>query len=360
MALNLNYDINKAMERIEDELIASMINNLKKHVVDETKQGMTWTQWQVEQLNALLVYQQTNATRFNRDFSEINKKIEALLRAYYNNGQTAEEARILQAIKQGYDANTAVSKGFYIVNNRKIDALVKAVTDDVKTAETAILRQANDVYRQIIYDAMNYVGTGSGTYAKAVDMATKDMRTAGLQCIQYKNGAKHTLEDYSEMALKTGCKRAYLTGEGTKRQEWGIYTVIVNRRSDRGIGGVCGKCAQFAGKVYIDDVWGEGSKSGISPVTGKKYPLLSDAIKAGLYHPRCRDSHTAYIEGITKAEPVYTRKELQQAQRAEAEEQRQQYIKRQAKSWQRQADYALDAENKAEAQARADAWKQRI
>ena len=117
---------------------------------------------------------------------------------------------------------------------------------------------------------------------------------------------------------------------------------------------------EYGGEVYIDDVWGEGSKSGISPVTGKKYPLLSDAIKAGLYHPRCRDSHTAYIEGITKAEPVYTRKELQQAQRAEAEEQRQQYIKRQAKSWQRQADYALDAENKAEAQARADDWKQRI
>lgn len=44
----------------------------------------------------------------------------------------------------------------------------------------------------------------------------------------YKNGARHTLSDYADMCLKTATKRAYLTGEGEKRKEWGIAAVIMN------------------------------------------------------------------------------------------------------------------------------------
>ena len=42
----------------------------------------------------------------------------------------------------------------------------------------------------------------------------------GLNCVEYKNGARHTLADYAEMAFRTASKRAYLQG-GEKRQEWG-------------------------------------------------------------------------------------------------------------------------------------------
>ena len=49
MALNTDYDIEKAFRAIEDELIASMIRNLDGHRAEETKEGFNWTQWQVEQ-----------------------------------------------------------------------------------------------------------------------------------------------------------------------------------------------------------------------------------------------------------------------------------------------------------------------
>lgn len=41
MALNTDYDIEKAFRAIEDELIASMIRNLDGHRAEETKEGLT-------------------------------------------------------------------------------------------------------------------------------------------------------------------------------------------------------------------------------------------------------------------------------------------------------------------------------
>lgn len=160
------------------------------------------------------------------------------------------------------------------MNDRKLDALIHSVTHDVEKAEVAILRMANDKYRKAMFNAQIYANTGAGTYEKAIDMATKDMLYAGLNCIVYKNGARHTLKDYASMAIRTASKRAYLQGEGDKRKEWGISTVILNKR-----GNACPLCAPFAGKVFIDDIWSGGDQS------DGKYPLLSTAVRAGLYHP---------------------------------------------------------------------------
>lgn len=183
---------------------------------------------------------------------------------------------------------------FFKTNERKLDTLIKATTHDMSKAETAVLRMANDQYRKIIFNAQVMANTGAGTCAKAVDMATKEFLSAGINCIQYRNGRRVNIKSYIEMALRTANKRAYLQGEGAKRKEWRIYTVILNKR-----GNPCPLCAPFVGKVFIDDVWSGGHKDGISPVTGVKYPLLSEAIKKGLYHPNCKDAHTTYFEGIS-------------------------------------------------------------
>lgn len=363
--LNLDYDVSKAFSRIEDELIASMIRNLRTHKVEEINSGMQWAQWQALQLRALLDYQTRNRSKYARDFSSINKKIEKLLRTFYAKGSADEERRILQAIKRGFKVrgkNAGASQGlsvgeFFHINERKLEALISATHHDMSNAETAILRRADDIYRKVIFDAQAYVNTGAGTYEKAVDMATRDMRTVGLQCVTYKDGSQHTLEDYADMALRTGVKRSYLSGEGSMRQGWGIYTVIVNRRSDRGPGGVCSDCVRFVGKVYIDDVWGGGPGDGISPVTGKKYPLLSSAIADGLYHPRCRDSHTTYFEGISTMGDPYTREELQEAVDAQAIERRAKEIARHIESWQRRERYALSDEEKDTCRRHLAQWK---
>lgn len=345
------YDVGAAFAAIENELMQSMIRNMSRHKQEEIDEGKRWSMWQAEELHSLEKYRKENQKKFQKDFKRINDRMEGLIREAKSEGEMKQEIAILEAIKQGFPAKR-VSKGmtaeFFRLNERKLDALIKATTSDMKRAEVAILRMANDRYRKAIFNAQVYANTGAGTYEKAVDMATKDMLSSGLNCVEYANGARHTLADYADMAIRTACKRAYLQGEGEKRQEWGITTVIINRRTD-----ACPLCMPFEGVVMIDDVWSGGSKE------DGKYPLLSDAIAAGLYHPRCRDSHTTYFPGISTApDNRWTKRQIADVEEQAKQEARQQYAKRQADKYQRLADGSLDPENKEQYQRKAEQWEE--
>ena len=50
------YDLAEAFQRIENELIASMIRNMDRHRAEETAEGYNWSMWQAEQLKACLLY----------------------------------------------------------------------------------------------------------------------------------------------------------------------------------------------------------------------------------------------------------------------------------------------------------------
>lgn len=341
--------IDNAFEAIEQELISSMIRNMSRHRAEELKEGYEWSMWQVEQLKALEKYKLENQKKYSRQFKSINTQIGELIWQARQKGGTEQEVQILRAIKNGfknYKPITATTQAeFFKLNTRKLEALVKATTQDMEKAEHAILRRANDQYRKAIFNAQMYANSGAGTYEKAVDMATKDMLSRGLDCIEYKNGARHTLSDYADMAIKTASKRAYLQGEGEKRQEWGISTVIVNKR-----GNPCPKCLPFVGKVLIDDVW-SGGKASDGP-----YPLMSKAMARGLYHPRCKDGHTTYFPGISTADDTWTKDELKGIEKSYKKDQDQQYAKRQAIKYKRLSEYSLDPENQKYYKVKVDKW----
>ena len=342
------YDIGAAFQAIEDELIKSMIRNMDRHRAEETKEGIEWSMWQAEQLKALEKYKLENQKRYRGQFRDLNKEMGELIRQARQTGNMQQEIKILDAIRKGFPAKK-ISQGataeFFRMNDRKLEALIKATTNDMQQAETAVLRMANDQYRKAIFNAQVYANSGAGTYEKAVDMATRDMLSRGLNCVEYANGARHTLADYADMAIRTASKRAYLQGEGEKRQEWGITTVIVNKR-----GNPCPKCLPFVGKVLIDDVWSGGKKS------DGPYPLMSKAIAAGLYHPRCKDSHATYLPGISTADDTWTREELDAVERANQKETKRQYAERQAEKFRRLVAYSLDKENQERYMAKREEW----
>lgn len=346
------YDITAAFRAIENELIASMIRNMDRHRAEETKEGYEWSMWQAEQLKELEKYKKANSKRFQKKFSRLNEIAEELIRQAKEKGGMDQEIEILKAIRNGFQGAKRADRGalgeFFKLNEDKLEALVKATTDDMKKAETAVLRMANDQYRKAIFNAQVYANTGAGTYEKAVDMAVQDMLAAGLNCVEYKNGARHTLSDYADMVIRTASKRAYLQGEGEKRKEWGISTVIVNKR-----GNPCPKCLPFCGKVLIDDVWSGGKKE------DGPYPLMSKAVEAGLYHPRCKDAHTTYFPGISTMDDTWTKEELEAIGQGNRQEVRQQHVKRQQEKYERLAKYSLDAEDKRRYQRIAGEWEER-
>lgn len=375
------YDLAEAFRRIENELMASMIRNMARHRVEEIGEGYEWSMWQAEMLKSLERYKRNNRRKYGKQFKSINSQIAALIREARVQGCMRQETAILRAIQRGWkfpqipegilqvmeglegadisqkiprllemllEGKTGKFTGeFFGLNDRKLDALIKATMQDMEKAETAVLRKANDDFRKAIFNAQVYANTGAGTYEQAVDMATKDMLSRGLNCVEYANGARHTLADYADMAIRTASKRAYLQGEGEMRKKWGIHTVIMNKR-----GNPCPKCLPFCGKVLIDDVW-----SGGSPDDGP-WPLMSRAIGAGLYHPRCKDSHTTYFPGITTADGSWTEEELEAIGQSSRQEARQQYAERQAAKFGRLAKYSLDPENHVKYQKKADEWEE--
>lgn len=337
--INDQYDIGAAFEAIENELIASMIRNFERHKQTELDEKKRWSMWQTEMLKSLEKYKHDNRKKYGKKFKDINQTIKVLIGLARTEGGMEQEERILEAIAKGFPAKRIAKGGtaeFFKVNNRKLEALIQATVQDMQKAETAVLRMANDQYRKIIYNAQVYANTGAGTYEKAVDMATKDFLSAGLNCIEYSNGARHTLADYADMAIRTASKRAYLQGEGQMRQEWGLHLVVINKRGDN----PCPKCLPFVGKIMIDDVWSGGSRK------DGNYPLMSSAVAAGLYHPRCRDSHTTYFPGITRVDSKYNKQEIADIENAAKEETKQQYADREKKKYRRMAEFSIDAENK--------------
>lgn len=374
------YDLAEAFRKIEQELMESMIRNMARHRVEEIGEGYEWSMWQAEMLKSLEKYKRANRRKYGKPFKSINSQITALLREARAEGCMHQEIAILRAIERGWrhpwiperiqqmmetvEGADLVQKiprliemlkesrgggftgEFFGLNDQKLEALIKATKQDMERAETAILRKANDDYRKAIFNAQVYANTGAGTYEQAVDMATKDMLYRGLNCVEYANGARHTLADYADMAIRTASKRAYLQGEGEIRKEWGIHTVIMNKR-----GNPCPKCLPFCGKVLIDDVWSGGSAD------EGPWPLMSRAVEAGLYHPRCRDSHTTYFPGITTADGSWTEEELREIGLSNKREARQQYAERQAEKYGRLARYSLDLENQESYQKKADKWE---
>ena len=354
-----DYDIGAAFQRIEDELIDSMMRNLRRNHLDwEDAEGFDWSQWQVEQLRYLEEYRTRNRKLFGPRFNTINSRINEAIAHAYDNGQKAEELRILEALANNRSARRMLGGGpirtqgdaFFRINERRLNALLQATQNDMQRAEQAVLRRADDQYRKIIFQSQVYANTGAGTVQKAVDMATKDFLMRGIDCIEYKNGARHTISDWADMAIKTANKRAYLWGEGQKRREWGIGLVEVIMPGGR----PCPECAVWRGKILVDDVYSGGQPDG-------KHQLLSEAMAAGFLHPRCKDSVETFFPWEDEPEPnPLEGEELAEAEAAEAEEARQNRAENMAGKWGRVADNMHDPGMKRQAEVRAEEWRESV
>lgn len=318
------YDIGKAFRELELSLIKSMSRTLQAHNNEVLAEGFNWTMWQAEKIRALDEFMAHQNIVCNAKFEEIHAEIDKMLNKLYQSGLNSEEKRILEAIKQGFVAS-APSDAFGSINKSRIKALMQAVKHDLQSAETAMLRMADDVYRKAIYNAQLYHSSGVTTLNQAVDMATNDFLSRGINCIEYANGARVGVDRWAEMAIRTAGTRAKLQGESAARDEYGINTVIVTARSV-----ACPMCVKWIGKVLYDDVY-----SNIE-VKDNKYPLLSTAIREGLYHPNCKDSHTTYFEGInTQSGEGLTDKEKAEAERVYNLQQQQRYNERMIRKYKR-------------------------
>lgn len=322
------YDIKSIMEEIEQDLIIRMKRTLWSHKEDEKAKGFNWPQWQALKIKQFEDYKNANKEIFNEKTKGLNRHIYKHIKDQFKEGASRTNK---EAIEAGFikKEDSQLGGSFFGLNHRKLDALIKSTKEDMKDVKYATLRMANDQYRQIIYKAQVYANIGAGTVKQAIDMATKDFLARGFNCIEYKDGSRHNIADYCDMAIRTANKRANLMGEGEMMQELGITTCYISKHN-----GACDKCSPWQGRVYIDDVWAGGKKE------DGKYPLLSTAIEGGLWHPRCKHGRSIYYEGINE-EP----EEVTQALNNEHEDEYTKVLQRQKRQYERLALGSLLPEN---------------
>lgn len=350
------YNLRRIFEEMELELVRSLRRNLSRHETEEKKEGFRWEMWQRAKLRNLRRYQKENREIVGKARPEVRKTINRAIRESYQDGQnlfTRAWSRIKRLFKKkppgvrfpegpiekSLDIPATQETAFFGVNDKKIRAMQEAEQNDLEKAEAAVLRRMDDVYRQTVYSEQIKLAAGGKTLDQAIDEATKQFLKKGIDCIEYKNGHRVNIASYAEMALRTASHRATLLGEGKKRDELGIHTVVVSAHAN-----TCPLCAPWQGKVLVDDVFSSGTKEEASRLG---YPLLSEAIEAGLLHPNCRHTIATYFPGIT---PIPEIPDEEKAQETYEAEQKQRAIERRIKKLKRIAEGTVDAKNRAYAQ----------
>ena len=288
------YDIEKIYSNMEKYLIKNIIRNLTSdlhsfHLKEEEELGFKWEAWQTAKLRDLQKFRRQNKDIVNSRTKGINKKIAALLNKEAMQGKKTAYKEYKEALTYGYNSSVQVKDSFFKMSSRKVRKLIGSVTNDFQKVNQATFRRSNDIYRQIIVEASMYKNTGVMTSKQAINKAIEDFKSRGINSIVYSNGSKHKISDYASMAIRTASTRAQLMGEGELRKKMGVSTIQMSKHSTS-----CKLCQPWEGKVLIDDVYSGGSKK------DGNYPLLSDAMKQGLYHPNCRHGHGTYFPELSK------------------------------------------------------------
>ncbi|WP_312907237.1 phage minor capsid protein [Tissierella praeacuta] len=385
------YNIRKIYEQMELELIASMKRNLSRHQEEEQKVGFKFEQWQGAKLRDLERFRKENRKIIDKYDTEIKNSIQIIILNTYKNAQdnvnrfimkikifinkltnkTIDDVyvkfpgdlepilkdienfaldplqetieRVLENARIWEEAPRPIDDVFFKSNDNKFNALMETVEKDFNDANVAVLRRMDDVYRQTIFRAQVHYNTGTITLDKAIDMATKDFLEKGIDAITYSDGKKVNIASYAEMALRTTNHRAYLMGEGKKRQEIGIPFVVASAHAT-----ACELCVPWQGKILIDDVYSGGKKE------DGPYPLLSEAMEKGFLHPNCRHNLSTYFPGITTLPKV---PDEEKALENYKYEQQQRYIERQIRKYKRLAEGSIDEENQKKYQDKVKEWQ---
>lgn len=304
----LNYrDVAKIFEEIEIMLISSLKRNLGYHKNEEKKYGFKWSAWQTEKLHSIDKFRRENLRIMNHYTNIIDTATRQIMIDEFAQGMNGINTAVPEDIP-GTLAEITREPVFFGVDDTKITRLTDNIVNLEKHAETAVLRTMDDVYRQTVNKAQLAMSTGT-PLQKAVDMAMQDFLNKGINCIVYRDGRRVNVADYVRMALRTTAARAAFYGQSAKIRYLGYDTVLVSSY------GMCSEtCLPWQGRVYIDDVFSlwdgeieersDGGLWGKSHYCGKWFPLLSNALHGGLFHPNCRHTITMWRDGDSIPEPM--------------------------------------------------------
>lgn len=343
---DFDKEIAEIYKDMELEMIKSMKRNLGLHIAEEAKTGIEYPQWQAIKIREMRKYQRQNRSLLKNSRRGMDKDIKDHIRDEMKQGSLHEMKRFKKAKGAGYKSAVAMKDSFFKINTKKVDSLINSVHSDFARADQAILRMMNDTYRSTIFKFGMYVSNGAYTEKQAYDAAVKDFLSRGLNCIEYKDGRRVNIADYTSMAIRTVNQRAYMAGEGEVRKQLGETLVIISHHATS-----CPLCQPFENKVLIDDVYSGGKAD------DGDYMLLSQAMAEGLFHPRCRHGLGTYYPELEDI--VHYDTEENRVNEYGTDKLNQAHVENMIQKYKRLTVGSVDPENIAKYQAKLNEWEKR-
>ncbi|MFI5993157.1 phage minor capsid protein [Streptomyces sp. NPDC051362] len=237
-------------------------------------------------------------------------------------------------------------------NAQAVDRLAAETVDLLTDRHRSILRNVEDQYRGIVAEVTATPLLGTGTRREATQDAMRRFADTGIRSFTDRAGRRWQLTSYAEMAVRTSVGRAATEAHMRTLGTAGVDLVTVSNAPRE-----CPLCRPWEGKVLSISAGGErtievehATEDG-RMVTVHVAGSLDEARRAGLQHPNCRHSVSAYTPDITRtdtAEPDPEGYEAGQRQRA---------IERNIRKHKNRAAAATTPEAKRAANAKVRQWQ---
>ncbi|MDQ0949325.1 hypothetical protein QFZ24_003248 [Streptomyces phaeochromogenes] len=189
-------------------------------------------------------------------------------------------------------------------NAQAVDRLAQEAVDVVTSTHRSILRAVVDGFRAIVAEVTATPLLGTGTRRQATQDAMRRFADQGIRAFVDKAGRRWQLTSYAEMAVRTSVARAATEAHMRTLSDAGIDLVIVSDAPRE-----CPLCRPWEGRVLaLDGPTGERTVEVEHAIEdGRMIPVrvagtLDEARLAGLQHPNCRHSVSAYTPSLTTVE----------------------------------------------------------
>jgi hypothetical protein len=225
------------------------------------------------------------------------------------NASAAREVRALERSVENWHASPVSDLLPHNVTASKL--IAEDLSHRLSAAAGRITRFADDAYRAAttagalaqINPALDVIHRTmqSATPAEAQAQAWRELTAKGVTGFTDSAGREWNLATYVEMATRTATQRAY---NGSHRERLTLAGITYFTISTTGR--PCPLCAPWEGKVLADRGAGEVTEphaAGDGTVTFDVAATIEEAMAAGLFHPNCKHTLTAYLPGVTRLLP---------------------------------------------------------
>ncbi|WND36930.1 phage minor capsid protein [Streptomyces sp. BB1-1-1] len=234
-----------------------------------------------------------------------------------------------------------------------VDRLAQEAVQVVTSTHRSILRAVVDGFRAIVAEVTATPLLGIGTRRQAAQDAMRRFADRGITSFVDRAGRRWALTSYAEMAVRTSVARAATEAHARTLTDAGIELVIVSDAPRE-----CPLCRPWEGRVLT--LTGPDSERTVEVEhaieDGRMVPVrvagsLEAARVAGLQHPNCRHSVSAYTPGLTTVEQAESDPDGYEAG------QRQRAIERHIRKYKRRAAGALNPAERRAAERKVRQWQ---